>query len=123
MEGGGDLDFLALDLRQGEGHRQFRLDFGGDTGTTSTMRPRLSARLIRASSGVSPASPLPRSATAPTPGALSPPPDTEAETEPVTTPSVNGISALWTDPATDFSTKDDQRAAARSLPDTKLALS
>ncbi len=44
---------------------------------------------------------LPMKATAPTPGSSTPAP----EIEPVTaSPSAKGISAAWTEPATDFST-------------------
>ena len=58
-------------------------------------------------------------ATAPMPGAVMPPPDSE----PVTVASTNGISALCTDPATDRSTKAPQRSAVLSEPETMLVMS
>ena len=86
------------------------------------MRPILSARTTRASSGVSLAEPLllPRKETAPMPGAAMPEPDIEAV---VRSESTNGISATWTEPATDFSTKELQRAPEASRPETRLAMS
>ncbi len=75
--------------------------FGGATGETSMMRPFLSARTMRSSSGVAPAQlPLPRNDTVPMPDNWTPDP----EIEPVTPESTKGISAAWTEPATDFST-------------------
>ena len=41
----------------------------------------------------------------------------------VMSPSTNGISAAWTEPATDFSTKAFQRALGASMPETRLAMS
>jgi hypothetical protein len=93
---------------------------GGATGTTLTTRSCFSARLMRASSGEPACLPLLlRKATLPTPAMLTPAP----EMEPVASPSANGISAAWTEPATDFSTKAVQRAFWPSRPETMLVMS
>ena len=75
-------------------------DFGGATGATWTMRPRLSLRLIRSSSGVSATEALPLKATYPTPGVDRPLP----EIAPVVVASRKCISAACTEPATARST-------------------
>ena len=79
--------------------------FGGATGAMWTMRPFLPERAMRSSSGIG-FTPLARSETLPMPGATTPEPENEAV---FMSASPNGISAAWTEPAADFSTKALQR--------------
>ena len=95
--------------------------FGGATGVTWMMRSFLPDRTMRSSSGIALTWLfLPRRETAPSPVASTPAPEIDPV---VMSPSTNGISAAWTDPATDFSTKEFQRALDASMPETRLAMS
>jgi hypothetical protein len=83
------------------------------------MRPCLSERLMRASSGVSLISLLPRKATAPSEAVCTPAP----AIDPVGSGSANFISPWWTEPATARSTKAPQRLPPESPPEIRLVMS